>query len=66
MKFIEIIEKNLGVESKKEFLDMQKGDVVDTWANINKLNEWTGYQPETTLEEGIKLFVNWYKQYYGF
>ena len=66
MKFIEIIEKNLGIESKKEFLDMQKGDVVETWANINKLNEWTGYQPETTLEEGIKLFVNWYKKYYSF
>ena len=45
---------------------MQKGDVVDTWANINKLNEWTGYQPKTSVEEGNKLFVNWYKQYYGF
>tara|TARA_A100001035_G_scaffold171511_1_gene136090 strand:- start:82 stop:1104 length:1023 start_codon:yes stop_codon:yes gene_type:complete len=64
MKFIKTLEKYLGIESEKKFLSMQKGDVVETWANINRLEEWIGYKPKTSLDDGIKEFVSWYKDYY--
>ena len=66
MKFIEIIEKCLGIVSKKKFTIMQKGDVVETWADIDKLEEWVGYKPKTSIKEGIKSFINWYKDYYNY
>ena len=64
-KFIEIIEKHLGMEAKKEYLPMQDGDVVQTFADISDLSKETGYQPTTDLDEGIKKFVEWYKAYYA-
>lgn len=64
-KFIEIIEKHLGIEAKKEYLPMQDGDVVQTFADISDLSKETGYQPTTDLDEGIKKFVEWYKAYYA-
>ena len=66
MDFINILEKNLGIESKKEYLGMQQGDVVDTWANTNNLKDWIGFAPSTSLAKGINNFVNWYKNYYSF
>ena len=66
MKFIEIIEKCLAIVSKKKFTIMQKGDVVETWADIDKLEEWVGYKPKTSIKEGIKSFINWYKDYYNY
>ncbi len=65
MRFIEILENSLGIESKKEYLGMQQGDVVDTWANTTNLKDWIGYAPTTSLEKGINNFVNWYKNYYS-
>ena len=44
MKFIEVLEKNLGFIAKKEFLDMQKGDVVETWASTVSLQKWIDYK----------------------
>lgn len=64
MKFIEILENCLGIESKKKFCSMQKGDVVETWANITSLEKWVGYKPQTSIEKGIEVFINWYKDYY--
>jgi UDP-glucuronate 4-epimerase len=62
--FIETLEKALGVEAKKNFLPMQPGDVPDTYANVDRLIADIGYQPKTTLEEGIARFVAWYKDFY--
>ena len=64
MDFIQTIEKHLGIEAKKEFLPMQPGDVKATYADIDDLTEATGFKPSTTIDEGIKKFVDWYMGYY--
>ena len=64
MDFISVLEKHLGKEAKKEYLPMQPGDVYATYANIKALNEFVGYEPSTNIEEGLKIFVNWYKEFY--
>jgi UDP-glucuronate 4-epimerase len=62
--FIETLEKALGRKAQKELLPLQPGDVPDTCADVQSLVEELGYQPETTLEEGIARFVAWYREYY--
>src|SRR5690625_845454 len=64
MDFIQTIEKHLGIEAKKEFLPMQPGDVKATYADIDDLTEATGFKPTTSIDEGIKKFVDWYMEYY--
>ena len=64
MDFIRILETNLGLESEKEYLGMQKGDVVETWANLEKIRDWIDYKPSTSIEEGLFNLVNWYKNFY--
>lgn len=64
IKFIEAIEDTLGRKAIKEFLDLQPGDVVSTFADVDDLMRDTGFKPQTPLETGIKRFVEWYKDYY--
>lgn len=64
MYFIECLENALGVEAKKEFLPMQPGDVYQTYADVTDLIQDFGFKPDTPLDEGIKRFVEWYKEYY--
>ena len=64
LTFINMLEKELGLEAKKEFESLQKGDVVNTLSDNIILNEWIGSYPKTPLNEGIKIFINWYKNYY--
>lgn len=64
MLFIEAIEKALGMKAKKEFLPMQEGDVVATYADIEDLKESVGFSPVTDIETGVGKFVDWYKSYY--
>ena len=52
------------MEIKKNFMEMQKGDVPATWANADLLERLTGYQPETSVAQGIDNFVKWYRDYY--
>ena len=63
--FIEVIEKALGKTAKKEFMDIQPGDVPATYANVDDLVNDVGFKPATPLEEGVGRFVEWYKDYYG-
>ncbi len=63
-KFVEEIEKNLGKEAKKRFLPLQPGDVLNTSADISKTCKMLGYNPKVSVNEGIKNFVDWYKDYY--
>jgi UDP-glucuronate 4-epimerase len=63
--FIETLEKALGKKAEKNLLPMQPGDVPDTYADVQSLVDETGYQPNTTLDEGIARFVEWYRGYYG-
>lgn len=62
--YIEIIEKTLNKKAIKEFLPPRKEDVLETFADITELKALTGYTPKTPIEEGIKKFVHWYKDYY--
>jgi len=64
MDFIEAIEKALGKKAEKTFLPMQPGDVPATWADIDNLQQATGFSPAVSLENGIKEFVAWYLDYY--
>ena len=64
MEFIEAIEKNLGIQAKKEYLDMQPGDVSCTSADTSKLEKWINFKPNTSVNQGISEFINWYKSFY--
>ena len=61
--YIGNIEKNLGKEAEKIMLDMQPGDVVKTWADVSALIQDYNYSPNTSVEEGVKKFIDWYKEY---
>ena len=63
-EFIACIEAALAKKAVKNYLPMQPGDVLATYANIDALHEATGFTPTTTLPEGISKFVQWYKEYY--
>ncbi len=62
--FVETLERILGREAIKEMVEFQAGDVYSTEAETKKLFEFIDYIPETTLEDGLKQFVDWYKSYY--
>jgi UDP-glucuronate 4-epimerase len=64
LTFIEILETCLGKTANKNFLPLQPGDVVATYADVTSLMEDVGFQPKTSLQEGIAQFVNWYLEYY--
>jgi len=63
--FIACIEDALGRKAQKRLLPMQDGDVPATAADISSLSEWTAFAPSTSIEEGIRRFVVWYRSYYG-
>ncbi|MDX1516087.1 MAG: NAD-dependent epimerase [Woeseiaceae bacterium] len=65
MRFIELIEENLGKTAEKNMLPMQPGDVPDTWADTSDLSADVGYQPSTPIDVGVKKFVDWYLNYYS-
>ena len=62
---IETLAGALGVKPKMEMLPMQAGDVYATYASIDKLHKAVGYEPRTTIREGIPVFAKWYQEYYG-
>ncbi len=64
LRFIELLEKNLGREVGKNMLPMQPGDVPDTYADVDELIEAVDYKPSTSIENGVKQFVHWYRDYY--
>lgn len=64
-RFISIIEQELGIEAKKNYLTMQPGDVPETFADVDALAEDVGFRPSTPLEMGIGRFVKWYRDYHG-
>ncbi|MCA1365105.1 NAD-dependent epimerase [Bradyrhizobium sp. IC3069] len=62
--FIECIEAKIGRKAIKRFLPMQPGDVASTYADVDSLAEAVGFQPKTSIEEGVGKFVDWYLSYY--
>jgi UDP-glucuronate 4-epimerase len=66
MRYIEVIEECLGRTAQKNFLPMQPGDVPETFADIDDLVRDVGYRPATPIETGVRHFVDWFRQYYGY
>ena len=66
MRYIEVIEECLGRKAQKNFLPMQLGDVPDTFADIEDLVQEVGYRPATSVEVGVRKFVEWFCEYYGY
>ena len=64
MTFIETIEDALGKKAEKNFMDMQDGDVVSTYADVSDLMHDFDYKPDTPLSEGVDNFIQWYRDFY--
>jgi UDP-glucuronate 4-epimerase len=64
LDYIEAIEDALGIKAQKNLLPMQQGDVLDTYADVSALEAWTGFRPRTPVKEGVRRFVQWYREYY--
>ena len=62
--FISLIEQNLGIKAKKNYLPIQPGDVEKTFANIDLSKKDLKFKPKTTIFKGIPKFIEWYKDYY--
>ena len=65
MDYIGMVEKTLGMEATKNFMDMQPGDTTMSFADISKAKRMLGYEPKTTIKDGVPRFVEWYREYYG-
>ena len=64
LNFIKLLEDELGKKALKQYEDMQPGDVQHTSSDSSSLNEWIGTTKYTSLQKGVKLFINWYKNFY--
>ena len=64
MQFIETIEDALGKKAIKKMMGMQAGDIKITSADTSELNQWVNFKPNTSIREGVKRFIDWYKTYY--
>lgn len=64
MHFIEVLEACLGEKAEKNLLPIQAGDVPATYADVDDLIRDVGFKPETPIEEGIRNFIGWYREYY--
>jgi UDP-glucuronate 4-epimerase len=63
-KMISLLEGFLGQKAQRRYLDMQPGEAVATWAEISKAKKMLGFNPKTSVEEGLRNFTDWYKKYY--
>ena len=63
-KFIYIIERELNKKAIRNYMDMQPGDVINTWADTKKINKIINFAPKISIEEGLPLFISWYKSHY--
>lgn len=64
-RLVEILEMTLGRKASRNLLPMQPGDVHETWGDVAELEAEIGYRPTTSLEEGVRRFVEWYLDFYG-
>jgi UDP-glucuronate 4-epimerase len=65
MRFIEVLETQLGRKAEKNMMPLQPGDVPETYADVDDLVRDVGFKPATPIEIGVKRFVAWYREYYG-
>ena len=65
LEVIRLLEEALGREASKNLLPMQPGDVPATYADVESLEQVTGFSPRTSMRQGITRFVEWYQEFYG-
>ena len=65
MEYVRMVEVSCGKEAKKEYLPMQPGDTRASLADISHAKEKLGYEPKTTIKDGVPRFAEWYRKYYG-
>lgn len=63
-KFISILEEKIGKKTEKIYMDMQTGDVLRTYADVSDLERDIDFKPNTSIEDGLGKFVEWYRKYY--
>jgi len=66
LRFIEVLEQAIGREAIKEYEPMQPGDVKETYADIDASRRDLGFEPKTTIDEGLPRFVEWFRNYHGY
>ena len=66
MKYINEIETYLNIKAKKNFMKIQMGDIRDTHSNLTKIKKRLGYKSKTSVKKGVKLFLDWFLNYYKF
>ena len=64
MDYISSLEKAIGIKAKINFQDLQQGDIISTHSDNSALEKWIGFNPNTSIDDGIKKFVQWYLDYY--
>jgi UDP-glucuronate 4-epimerase len=65
LDFVDCLESALGIHAQRNFVPMQAGDVVKTWADVSALADWVGFSPQVEVETGVAQFVSWYRRFYG-
>ena len=65
LRYVDVLEAELGVPAIRQFEDIQPGDVPATWADVDALREAVGFTPATPVEEGVRRFVAWYRDFYA-
>ena len=65
VQFIECLEEAMGIRAIKNFMPLQSGEVVNTWADTRELADFVGFRPQTPVPVGVQSFVDWYRSYYG-
>ncbi|MBN3864098.1 NAD-dependent epimerase [Pseudomonas frederiksbergensis] len=64
LAFVDCLESALGIKAQRNFMPLQAGDVIKTWADISALAEWVDFRPQVTVETGVAEFVKWYRHFY--
>ena len=64
LEFVDCLESTLGIKAQRNFMPLQAGDVIKTWADISALAEWVDFRPQVTVETGVAEFVKWYRHFY--
>jgi UDP-glucuronate 4-epimerase len=64
LRFVEVLEQHIGRPAVREYLPMQPGDVLATYADVADLERDTGFSPATPIEDGLGRFVDWYREFY--
>ncbi|RON52440.1 protein CapI [Pseudomonas frederiksbergensis] len=64
LDFVDCLEAALGIKAHRNFLPMQAGDVLKTWADVSALSDWVGFTPQVEVEAGVTQFVRCYRHFY--